>query len=272
MVRVFILLKLNNIGVFVVEIQLNKKITNKKMAEFMKVSEKTVANNKKKYVDEFCHYFKCDVVERANSKGIIRYDVYPLERILPFDYVKQGDYKKEITYKAADERIVEGKYFTIKEISDNIYATTWCGDEKLIDKKPEQCYNYTFQYKKENYGTGKHGQGKKGFSDREWCKVLHNGEVVGFSEEEKKIFNKLCKTFFDKVIKANDTQELISSIYDAQKAEDNNVVDYKKQVGEAMFNILANSEWENVLEEAAKLFNCEAIIRKFTVKQANIWE
>lgn len=254
------------------EIQLNKKITNKQMAEFMKVSEKTITNNKKKYVEEFCHYFKCEVIERVNSKGVVRYDVYPLERILPFDYVKQGEYKKEITYKAADEIMVEGKYFTIKSMSDSIYYSTWRKDEKIIEKKPEQCYNYTFQYKKENYGTGKQGQGKKGFSRREWCKVLDNGETVGFSAEEKKVFNKLCKACIEGILNARDTQEIISSVYDYKYAEDNSVEDYKKELGESLFNILLNSNWENVLIEAAKLFNCKTIVREFIVEQANVWE
>lgn len=254
------------------DIKLNKKITNKELAEFMKVSSSTISKNKKKYVDEFCKYFKCRVIEHPDKIGRILYDVYPLERILPFDYVKQGEYKREITYKAADEAMVEGKYFTIKSISDSIYYSTWRKDEKIIEKKPEQCYNYTFQYKKENYGTGKQGQGKKGFSRREWCKVLNNGEIVGFSEEEKKVFNKLCKACIEGILNARDTQEIISSVYDYKYAEDNSVEDYKKELGESLFNILLNSNWENVLTEAAKLFNCKAIIREFIVEQANVWE
>lgn len=254
------------------EISFNRKITNKELAKYFKVAESTISSSKKKYVDLFSQFFKCKIITKTNKKGTILYDVYPLERILPFDYVKQGEYKKEITYKAADKIMVEGKYFTIKSMSDSIYYSTWRKDEKIIEKKPEQCYNYTFQYKKENYGTGKQGQGKKGFSRREWCKVLDNGETVGFSKEEKKVFNKLCKACIEGILNARDTQEIISSVYDYKYAEDNSVEDYKKELGESLFNILLNSNWENVLIEAAKLFHCKAIVREFIVEQANIWE
>lgn len=256
------------------ELPLNKKLTNEEIATFCQVKPSTVSNNKQKYINEILDYYICDIkinkTITKTGKERHNYTVIAKERYRKHEYIKQREYKREVTFNECDRIFVSGEPFQIKEKSDKIYYSKWVKDEKMIDAKQSQCYTLTRNYKIINYGKGYYGEGKKGRSMKRWCKLYEDGrrpEVL--TDEEYQVFNAGIKVFFSDKRTIKEPVKLLTMYFSAKDQEEGETS--LEDVGAELVKQFDEVDWTNFLLAWAKRFNCSYLDIRFVVEK-NPWE
>ena len=204
-------------------------MTNQELADWFGIKEKSFRTTRQKKLEELKEYA---VFEDMRGKVYIK-------QIIKKEYTKGSkDYKliKQKTREKWNEKGLDTCRSVAKKIAKE------CKSELKVSNST--LYNYTCTSKRELWGKTFGSAGEIGYCISEICKEV-NGEYIEFTEEEKKIKNKLLKVYFgnadEKLLYIKDMQdneeitkeeswELLEDILDL----DNKYIQFKNELGKIL--------------------------------------
>lgn len=213
-------------------------MTNQELADWFGILEKSFRSTRAKKLETLKEY-----AEFENLRGKVNI----IKVIKPIYQKRNGGKNYNFIKEKTKEQWSETGLDTCKLVADKI-KKKYKDTEEIKALKETTIYSYTTNSKKEYWGIAFKDNGEIGRCVYEMCKEI-NGKCIEFTEEEKKIKNKIQQKYF-----GNEVSEKLIFIKDMLENKEITEEECWQEL-EKIANI-ENRYW-NYRNELEKVFNCK---------------